>query len=100
MFFSYLRNKFFDYIQYFPFILPPTTCIGFINGMNNMKDSSNDFKNFNNIKYVAKNTSCGLAIGILYPVGIPIFSYYYLKSFESFGLRQKSCAKLPISGEK
>lgn len=79
MFHSYLRNKFFDYIQYFPFILPPTTYIGFINGMNNMKDSSNDFKNFNNIKYVAKNMACGLAIGILYPVGIPIFSYYYLK---------------------
>lgn len=79
MFHSYLRNKFFDYIMYFPIILPPTTYIGFINGMNNMKDSSNDFKNFNNIKYVAKNISCGLAIGIFYPIGIPIFSYYYLK---------------------
>lgn len=78
MFHTYLRNKFFDYVMYFPFILPTTTYIGFMNGVNKTKNISND-KNSSNIKYILKNTSCGLAIGILYPIGIPIFSYYYLK---------------------
>jgi NADH:ubiquinone oxidoreductase subunit 5 (subunit L)/multisubunit Na+/H+ antiporter MnhA subunit len=66
--------------MYFPFILPTTSYIGLMHGINNIKDKSNNYKNLNNIKYILKNTSCGLAIGILYPVGIPIFSYYYLKS--------------------
>ena len=79
MFHTYLRNKFFDYIMYFPFILPSTTYIGFMNGVSNAKNIQND-KNLKSIKYIAKNTFCGLAIGIIYPVGIPIFSYYYLKS--------------------
>jgi hypothetical protein len=65
--------------MYFPFILPTTSYIGLMHGINNIKDKSNNYKNLNNIKYILKNTSCGLAIGIIYPVGIPIFNYYYLK---------------------
>jgi len=65
--------------MYFPFILPTTSYIGLMNGINNIKDKSNNYKNLNNIKYILKNVSCGLAIGIIYPIGIPIFSYYYLK---------------------
>ena len=75
MFFSYLRNKFADYISFYPFILPTTTYIGFMHGINK---SDNKIQNI--IKNTTKATSCGLAIGLIYPIGIPTFSYYYIKN--------------------
>jgi hypothetical protein len=37
-------------------------------------------KSENKIQNTIKNTSCGLAIGLLYPIGIPAFTYYFIKN--------------------